>query len=350
MKQIFFPHQELIDWFSIYKRTFPWREELSPYKVLISEVMLQQTRASVVVEYFSRWMEEFPDLRSLALAPLEKVIKMWEGLGYYSRARSLHEAAQTCLSHFQGQLPEKEEQLRELKGIGPYTLAAIMSFAFHKKKAAVDGNVMRVLSRFFALVDPIDKGKTKKKLEILLEQLLPEKEFWIVNEALIELGALVCKKKPDCLVCPLQNHCQAYVNGLNETLPVKSKKIEITKLEKTVALILGENRMIVEKGTKGKKFADLYFFPTFDGELSSEQTKELLENQFGLNLVYQYSLEKVDHSYTRYRTKLFAHFFQTDRCDFTKLWIEKEKLIELPFSAGHRKLLEMIWAKLREKK
>lgn len=334
----YFPYKELIDWFSIYKRSFPWREELSPYKVLISEMMLQQTRASVVIDYFSRWMQEFPDLSTLASASLERVIKMWEGLGYYSRARALHEVAIICEKRFQGKLPENEEELREFKGIGPYTLAAIMSFAFHKKKAALDGNIMRVLSRFFAREEPIDKPKTKQELTMLLEEILPLQEFWVINEALIELGALVCKKKPDCAICPLQKKCLAYERGLVEILPKKSNKIEITKLEKTAVLICFENQIMIEKGVEGKKFADLYFFPTFDGKLSFQEVQERIKDQ---QLVYQYSLPKVLHSYTRYRTELFAHFFHAE-CSSKSLWVAKEELVKLPFSAGHRKLLE-IW-------
>lgn len=345
MKDLFFPSDDLTDWFLRNKRSFPWREEISPYKVLISEMMLQQTRASVVVDYFSRWMAEFPDLSTLAKAPLEKVIKMWEGLGYYSRARFLHEAAKTSLNFFEGKLPENENELSKLKGIGPYTLSAILSFAFHKKKAAVDGNVMRVLARFFAIFDPIDKAKTKQELEILLESILPEKEFWVMNEALIELGALVCKKKPDCEKCPLQKKCQAFQKGITDQIPAKSKKIEITKLKKTVVLIVFENQMMVEKGDPGKKFADLYFFPTFDEELSYHEVITLAKKQYGINLHYQCSLEKIVHSYTRFRTQLHSHIFYADSRSAKELWIPTEELLKLPFSAGHRRLLEIICEK-----
>ena len=155
--------------------------------------MLQQTQVAVVIPYFLHWMQRFPTIHHLAKASLDEVVKAWEGLGYYSRVRHLHEAAKYLVEHFNGQLPSEEEDLKKIKGLGPYTIGAILSFAFHQKKAAVDGNVIRVLTRYFGLEEDISKVATVNKLRQLAQELLPDEEPWIVNEALIELGATLCQ-------------------------------------------------------------------------------------------------------------------------------------------------------------
>ena len=189
-------------WFLQSQRSFPWREDRSPYSVWISEVMLQQTQARVVIDYYQRWMKKFPDIEHLARAPLEEVIKQWEGLGYYVRARNLHKAAQYLVEHHQGIFPSSRELLEKIPGIGPYTVGAILSFAFHQKAAAVDGNVIRVLTRLFAMQEEVQTQSSKKWLWKCAENLLPEKEPWILVEGLIELGATVCTLKPKCSQCP----------------------------------------------------------------------------------------------------------------------------------------------------
>src|ERR1700722_10190653 len=181
----FFDIDSLKDWFVREKRDLPWRENPSPYAVWISEVMLQQTQASVVIPYFERWMARFPTVAVLAEASQGEVIKMWEGLGYYSRVRHLHQAAKDLMYRYAGDLPRTREGLEGIKGIGPYTRGAILSFAFHQKAAAVDGNVLRVLARYFAIEEEIEKAK--KSITELTESILPEEEPWIVMEGLIEL-------------------------------------------------------------------------------------------------------------------------------------------------------------------
>lgn len=179
----------LHQWFREMNRPFPWRENPNPYRVWISEVMLQQTRASVVIPYFERWMELFPGPHVLARAPLEEVIKAWEGLGYYGRARHLHEGARQIVHQFNGLLPSKREQLEKIKGLGPYMVNAILSFAFHQRAAAVDGNVSRVLARHFMIEDDIARHATKKRIQAFADEVLDIKKPWITAEALIELGA-----------------------------------------------------------------------------------------------------------------------------------------------------------------
>ena len=196
-------NQSLITWFQENKRVFPWRDKISPYATWISEVMLQQTRAEVVVPFFLRWMRLFPTVETLAKAPIETVIKAWEGLGYYRRARYLHSAACSIMENHNGILPNTLENLQKIKGMGPYTVGAILSFAYKKKIAAVDGNVLRVLARHFEIGKEIDKQSTQKEIRDLAESILPEKESWIVNEALIELGATLYRpNNPHCTKAP----------------------------------------------------------------------------------------------------------------------------------------------------
>ena len=188
-------------WFLKEKRDLPWRENASPYWVWVSEVMLQQTQVSVVVPYFIRWMKKFPTISALAAAQCEDVIKTWEGLGYYSRARNLHKGAQTIVSNYNGKLPKTRNELLAIKGLGLYTANAILAFAFKKKAAPVDGNVRRVLARYDGVYESIDKTKVQKEIQSRAEKLLPERQSYLISEALIELGALICKKKTQ--LCPM---------------------------------------------------------------------------------------------------------------------------------------------------
>ena len=246
-----FESQKLKDWFFLNRRLLPWRENPSPYEVWVSEVMLQQTQVTVVVEYFQRWMNLFPTVQALAAAPSGKVMKAWEGLGYYSRARNLHQGAQYLMEHHGGELPPNREDLKNVKGLGPYTIGAVLSFAFKQKASAVDGNVLRVLARYFCIEEEIDKSTTRKKIEQLTNDLLPNREPWVVMEALIELGALVCKKKPACHLCPLQQGCRAFKSCKAELLPIKKPRIKITHLHRIVTVIHTGKKVLMKQGEKG---------------------------------------------------------------------------------------------------
>ena len=234
--------KDLHDWFCLNRRAFPWRENPTPYRVWVSEVMLQQTRASVVVSYFERWMALFPDVGALAAAPLEKVIKAWEGLGYYSRARNLHKGAKQIVETWGGVLPSERGQLESIHGLGPYTVGAILSFGFRQRAAAVDGNVTRVLSRYLLIEENVCKQPAKQKISRSAEALLDEREPWVTVEALIELGAMVCTPKPRCDACPLQKGCRAFREKKAEALPIKNGEKETTQLHRTVVLIEAEGR------------------------------------------------------------------------------------------------------------
>lgn len=337
--------KRLKSWFLNEKRDLPWRHNPSPYAVWVSEVMLQQTQVAVVIPYFERWMQRFPTIKDLAEAQLDEVIKLWEGLGYYSRARSLHEGAKYVLSHQQGRLPQRAEELYKIKGLGPYTVGAILSFAFHQKAAAVDGNVIRVLTRLFEIKEDIDKPKTVGQIRELAYQLLPEDESWIQNEALIELGATICSKKAKCTECPLRSDCKAFSNGLVEQLPYKSKKTQTEYLYRAVPVITYGDHLLIKRGKKGLVMSDLHEFPFFETDEKGWTQKKLLQkvaSEWSLEIHFEKELPIVSHSFTRYQVRLNPVYFTckeqqpVEDCE----WISLEQLKKLAFSSGHRKIYQ----------
>jgi A/G-specific adenine glycosylase len=216
--------RELLDWYDANKRDLPWRRDRDPYRIWVSEVMLQQTRVDTVIPYYERFMQRFPTVRHLAEAPEEEVLKCWEGLGYYSRARNLQAGARQVVERHGGIIPDDKAAVSLLKGVGPYTAGAILSIAFNRTEPAVDGNVMRVLSRFFLLEDDIAKPSSRAKIERLAASIIPEGRAGDFNQAVMELGALVCTpKSPGCLLCPVLAQCAGRAAGRERELPVKSK-------------------------------------------------------------------------------------------------------------------------------
>lgn len=311
-------------WFYRNRRDLPWRMNPSPYEVWVSEVMLQQTQVSVVIPYFKRWMEKFPSVEALAGADMDEVIKAWEGLGYYSRARNLVRGAQYLVEKRGGEVPEVG--LSEVPGIGPYTEGAILSFAFRKKAVAVDGNVLRVISRLFRIEEEIETAGAKRRVGEAVWGLLGDDEPWVVMEALIELGALVCQKRPKCEECPLGDVCL----GRGMDLPRKKKRVGVTLLEKKIAVV--ESRMGILVGKRGKGvMEDLWEFPE----------RHEVEH---LGLDGGKGMEKVQHSFTRYRATLFPERFWLDKGEDVANyeWIPKEELLRLPFSSGHRQILGLL--------
>jgi A/G-specific adenine glycosylase len=324
----------LKNWFLEVRRDLPWRKEPTPYAVWVSEIMLQQTQVSVVVDYFLRWMARFPTIAVLAVASQEEVIKMWEGLGYYSRARNLHAAAQDLVAGHHGQLPETAAALSRIQGIGPYTVGAILSFAFRKKAAAVDGNVIRVLTRYFGMQDDVQKSSTVKKIWGIASEILPEEEPWLIVEGLIELGATVCKREAQCQDCPIRSGCTAFRQEMQSVLPINSKKRESTSLARTVFVIEHEGHFLLKKAEEGKVMAGLYEFPYSEGKKGKIPC--------GWKVKKIKSLPLVDHSFTRYRVRLHPTLWRAEdkfSADAHE-WISWKEIGQLPFSSGHRKIMK----------
>ncbi|MBV6717089.1 A/G-specific adenine glycosylase [Paenibacillus chitinolyticus] len=231
----------LLAWYLIHRRDLPWRRSRNPYYIWISEVMLQQTRVDTVIPYFHRFVDLFPTVEALAVAPEDEVLKAWEGLGYYSRARNLQQAVREVHERYGGIVPDTKEDISSLRGVGPYTSGAILSIAYNKPEPAVDGNVMRVLSRYFLIEDDIAKPAARVGMERLARDLIPEGSAGDFNQALMELGAMVCTpRSPQCLTCPVMDHCSGRLAGREETLPVKSKAKPPKPERRLVALIEGE--------------------------------------------------------------------------------------------------------------
>ncbi|MDO3412646.1 A/G-specific adenine glycosylase [Saccharibacillus sp. CPCC 101409] len=281
--------RELLVWYDRSKRDLPWRRHRDPYFIWVSEIMLQQTRVDTVIPYFNRFIERFPTIAALAEAPEEDVVKMWEGLGYYSRARNLQAAARQIVELHSGSMPSEREHVFALKGVGPYTAGAILSIAFNQPEPAVDGNVMRVLSRYFLIEDDIAKPKTRIAMEKMIPALIPEGRASDFNQALMELGALICTpKSPHCLICPVMEHCRGRIEGMERELPVKTKAKKPRPEQRLAVLLEGEGeragRVLVRRRPKTGLLAGMWELPHIaagseDWGLDVAQLEELLEER-----------------------------------------------------------------------
>jgi A/G-specific adenine glycosylase len=298
--------------------------------------MLQQTQASRVIDFFLRWMDLFPSFHVLAQAHESEVMKAWEGLGYYSRARSVHAAAKYIVEHHGGILPSTREQLLDIPGIGPYTAGAILSFAFHQRAVAVDANVRRVISRLHG------KKLIDADLESFVEKILPQDTPWNTMEALIELGALVCRSSPLCHHCPLSSICASFAQGTQKTIFEKPASKAI-KLFRDVAVVFKGTQVWVMKRTGKEVMSGLYEFPFFETTphgRSLHEFSQLLTTQLACSHTHLAKLSQVMHSFTKYRVTLFPHLFAIDESECPHgEWVDFESLSSLPFSSGHRRVL-----------
>lgn len=268
----------LLRWYDGSARVLPWRENPTPYRVWVSEIMLQQTRVEAVKPYYERFLSAFPTVEDLAKAPVDRVLKMWEGLGYYNRVRNLQKGAQVVMERYGGQVPASFEELRSLPGIGDYTAGAIASIAFQIPVPAVDGNVLRVISRVLCRRDNILDPKVKGRMEKEIREILP-KRVGDFNQSLMELGAMVCLPggPPKCLLCPLGKICQGYAQGVAQELPVKTKPKPRKKEVRTLFLLLSkEGRLALWKRPEKGLLAGLWELPGTEGKLTREQGEAFL--------------------------------------------------------------------------
>ncbi len=267
----------LLEWYAANARTLPWREHPTPYNVWVSEIMLQQTRVEAGLPYFRRFVAALPDVAALAAADEQTLLKLWEGLGYYSRVRNLQKAARVVMEQYGGQLPGTPQQLEKLPGIGPYTAGAIASIAFQYRTPAVDGNVLRVLSRVTAFGQDVRAPGVREAAAQALERILPPRagDF---NQALMDLGAMVCLPNgaPKCLLCPLRELCRARQLGLENQLPIKPAKKGRRTEEHTVLLALHEGRVALRRRPAQGLLAGLWEYPSLPGRLSAEALRQAL--------------------------------------------------------------------------
>lgn len=338
---------KLIQWFDTNKRALPWRETKDPYKIWVSEIMLQQTKVDTVIDYYLRFLEAFPTVYDLAEAKEQDVLKLWEGLGYYSRARNLHTAAKDVVENHQGIMPRDPKALGELKGIGPYTKGAISSIAFQLPEPAVDGNVMRVLSRVLYIKDNISDAKTRRKFEQIIRELISKENPSYFNQGLMELGALICTpRSPSCLLCPVQAECRAFEVGEQASLPVKLKKVRQKEMKYFTFIIRDQdgNVAIEQRPSKGL-LANMWQFPMIEKQaIQFTSIETLLQERYGIDVSVQAQLEKVQHIFTHLKWELDVYDVTlkqtTDGLPFT--FVPKEALADYPFSVSHIRIMENI--------
>ncbi len=327
-------------WFSQSKRDLPWRKAISSYGVWVSEVMLQQTQVATVIPYYERWMSRFPTLKHLALADEREVLKLWEGLGYYSRARRLHLAAQKLHERGVEEMPNEYEELLKLPGIGEYTAGAIMSFAWKKPTPAIDGNVIRVITRLFGIDSDIQEKQTQEQIREKVSAMLSHKGALVLMESLIEFGALVCKKQPFCHDCPLKNQCVAFSQGVVMELPKKKPRKSVIKLHRLVPILLYKGQVALKKRGKGEVMEGLYEFPfiEMEGKESCEEACALFAETKCLTNVRHTRLQEVSHHFTRYKATLYpVLFFLKEEVD-QGTFFSAQEVEALSFSSGHKKL------------
>ncbi len=259
--------EQLLKWYQRNKRDLPWRGMKNPYKIWLSEIILQQTRVEQGWKYYLAFSDAYPTVSDLAQASEQEVLKLWQGLGYYSRARNLHFTAQYITNELQGQFPTKYKDLLKLKGVGKYTAAAIASFAYGEAVPAIDGNVYRVLSRVFGEYEVINTPKAEKLFEKYATQLLPEQKAGDFNQATMELGAIICKpKNPNCKECPVEAKCWANAKGKQLELPVKKVAIKVKNRHFNYFVIEQNEAIILQKRTEKDVWQHLYEFPLLEGE------------------------------------------------------------------------------------
>lgn len=340
--------ENLIHWFQQEQRDLPWRLDQDPYKVWVSEIMLQQTKVDTVIPYFHNFIDKFPTPKSLAEAEEQDVLKAWEGLGYYSRARNLQTAVREVVESYEGIVPNNEKELGALKGVGPYTKGAILSIAYGIPSPAVDGNVMRVLSRVLMIEEDIAKPATRKIFESLIREIISEDDPSSFNQGLMELGAIVCKpKSPSCMLCPVQDHCRAFQEGKEHFLPIKSSKKKQKRIPYYVVLIQdAKGRFLVQKRPDEGLLANLWQFPMVPAqEVKRNHLTQWFHHEYGIDIEFGSSIEHLTHTFSHVIWDLDVIVGKATNGMLEhepSRFLEKEELEKLPFPVSHQKVKEHI--------
>ncbi len=294
---------EIIKWYFINKRSLPWRETQDPYVIWLSEIILQQTRVEQGLPYFNKFLANFPDVASFANATEEKVLKLWQGLGYYSRGRNMLFTAKYIMEHHQGIFPNAHADLLKLKGIGAYTAAAISSFSNNERQAVLDGNVYRVLSRYFGVEEAINMPKGQKIFATLANELIADQQPAIYNQAIMEFGALQCKpKSPNCSACPLQIDCFAYTNIKVAELPLKVKKVKVKERWFNYFVGVTADEVLTKQRTSGDIWQQLYDFPLI--ELNENQS---IQSPYFIEKVKELFGNNVEITFLEHKKHLLTH-------------------------------------------
>ncbi len=339
----------LLQYYDAHRRILPWREEPTAYHVWVSEIMLQQTRVEAVKPYFARFMEALPDIKSLAAADEEHLLKLWEGLGYYSRVRNLGKAAVQVMEQYGGQMPSDIASLLKLPGIGSYTAGAIASIAYGAATPAVDGNVLRVMSRVFADGRDILNAAVKKDWEALLTHTMSKERPGDFNQAMMEIGAMVCVPNgaPKCELCPFQGMCQAHLTGTELQYPYKAPKKQRVAEERTVLILRDENKTVLVKRPEKGLLAGMYEFPVIMGHVAEEQVISYLKEK-GIQTLWITPLEDTKHIFTHKEWHMKGYMIRVDeltRGETPKDWVfvdREETKKEYPIPSAYAKYMKYL--------
>ncbi|MEK6221285.1 MAG: A/G-specific adenine glycosylase [Chloroflexota bacterium] len=351
---------KIISWYQKNKRDLPWRDDTDPYRVWVSEIMAQQTRLETVIPYFERWMARFPTIQSLASADQQEVLSIWEGLGYYSRARNLHHAARVVVETHAGVLPKYVKTLRTLPGIGRYTAGAIASLAFQLDEPIVDGNIKRVYARIFNIKAQVNTPAGEKEIWVIAEKLLPKGKSRDYNQALMDLGATVCApQNPKCRFCPLTKECQAYSLGIQDTLPNKKVKAKIPHHIVTAAVIKNKKQVLIAQRPQTGLLAGLWEFPGGKQEkyenLETCLRREIKE-ELGVDIQLEQKIGIYNHAYTHFKVTLHAFSCRINKGKPQALeadelhWVELNQLQDFPMGKIDRMISQDLMPLVQEKK
>src|SRR5579883_521913 len=297
----------LLNWFDQHGRKhLPWQQNKTPYRVWISEIMLQQTQVMTVIPYYERFMQRFPDLVSLANAHEDDVLHLWAGLGYYSRARNLHRAAKMVMEAYQGQFPNTVTELQKLPGIGQSTAGAIASIAFQQRAAILDGNVKRVLARVHGMMEPVNEKGVEAKLWALADHYTPAKRTADYTQAMMDLGATLCtRSKPQCGRCPLIQHCAAYAQGIVDLLPKKKATKALPTREATFVILQHNNRVLLQKRPPLGIWGGLWSLPELEGQADQKKITSFCRQHFQVEVIDQHALAPFRHTFSHYHLDIF---------------------------------------------
>lgn len=339
--------QNLLEWFAKNKRDLPWRKTKDGYKIWVSEIMLQQTRVDTVIEYYNRFIDRFPTVKELAQAEEQEVLKYWQGLGYYSRARNLYKGAKMVWEKYGGILPDNMEQIKKIPGIGPYTAGAILSIAYNLPYPAVDGNVLRVFSRILDIKEDIAQPGTVRYIQDKVKEYIPSGYASEFTESLMELGALICTPiSPLCLVCPLYHQCAARQKGIQEKLPIKSKKVKPKRMHMVFCVIRSEEKILLIKNASNGLVGGMWGFMEKEGHPSQDdQTLKLMLDDLNIPVQHVQKLGTVRHIFTHMDWDMHLYMCEAlyqGHIGQEHEWVGKEEIENYPLPKVYQKIWEKI--------
>jgi A/G-specific adenine glycosylase len=346
------PANVLLDWYSATARELPWRGQKDPYRIWVSEVMLQQTRVGTVIPYYHKWMKEFPTLRKLAEAELDEVLQLWEGLGYYRRAHNLSRAAKQILTKHNGRFPKALKDIESLPGVGRYTAAAIAAFAYDADVIAIDGNLRRVLSRLFDFDGDPRSPLGERILVSRALEWMPSGSSSRFNQALMDLGAMIClPRAPQCLSCPLQSNCLAFAAGVQEDRPVRIKRNPIPHYRVTAGVMERDGRVLIGRRPEGALLGGMWEFPggkCKNGETLEDCLHREWREELGVDISIGRSLGAFSHAYTHFRVTV--HAFECgaaegkmEMCVHSELqWVKPDSLKDYPMGKVDREISRVV--------